>query len=46
MIIPAEEAKFFEELRLLEQPVEYIDPAALEAYGRSYGYELVAFDWE
>jgi quercetin dioxygenase-like cupin family protein len=43
---PAEGAKFFEELRILGQPIPEIDPATLEAYGRRYGYELVAFDWE
>jgi quercetin dioxygenase-like cupin family protein len=46
MFSPAEGAKFFEELRLLEQPMWEIDPATLEAYGRRYDFELVAFDWE
>jgi quercetin dioxygenase-like cupin family protein len=46
MFTPAEGAKFFEELRLLERPIPEIDPATLESYGRRYGYELVAFDWE
>jgi quercetin dioxygenase-like cupin family protein len=46
MFTPAEGAKFFEELRLLGQPIPEIDPATLEAYGRRYGYELVAFGWE
>jgi quercetin dioxygenase-like cupin family protein len=46
MFTPAEGAKFFEELRLLGQPIPEIDPATLEAYGRRFGYELVAFDWE
>jgi len=43
---PAEGAKFFEELRFLEQPLWEIDPATLEAYGRRYGFEVITFDWE
>ena len=43
---PADGAKFFEELRLLAQPISSIDPGTLEALCRRHGYELVSFDWE
>ena len=43
---PSDGAKFFEELRLLTQPIPSIDPEALEALCKSHGYELVSLDWE
>lgn len=43
---PADGAKFFEELRLLAQPIPSIDPKTLESLCKRHGYELVSFDWE
>ena len=38
---PAQNAKFFEELRKLDQPMMSIDPATFESYGQRYGYQLI-----
>jgi quercetin dioxygenase-like cupin family protein len=38
---PAQNAKFFEELRKFDLPMWSIDPAKFELYGQRYGYELV-----
>jgi quercetin dioxygenase-like cupin family protein len=38
---PAENAKFFEELRKFEMSIYSIDPATFEQYGQRYGYQLV-----
>lgn len=38
---PAEGAKVFEELRLLQLPMPAIEPATLEMTCRRYGYEMV-----
>jgi quercetin dioxygenase-like cupin family protein len=43
---PADGAKFFEALSQLQLPAVSIDRATLEAYGKRYGYELIAFDWQ
>lgn len=43
---PADDAKFFEELRLLARPIPSIDSATLEALCKQHGYELIAFDWD
>ncbi len=42
---PAADAKFFEQLSLLQIPIMSIDPATIETYGRQYGYDLVSFEW-
>lgn len=43
---PADGAKVFEELRLLELPIPNIDPRTLEALCKLHGFEIISFDWE
>jgi quercetin dioxygenase-like cupin family protein len=38
---PAQNAKFFEELRKLETAIYEIDPAVFGEYGQRYGYQLI-----
>lgn len=42
---PAESAKFFEQLRLLAQPIPSIPPEVLADLCQRFGYELVSFEW-
>jgi quercetin dioxygenase-like cupin family protein len=42
---PAESAKFFEQLRLLAQPIPSIPTEVLGDLCQRYGYELVSFEW-
>jgi len=42
---PAENAKFFEEMRKLQIPITSVEPATLASFCQQYGYELITFDW-
>jgi quercetin dioxygenase-like cupin family protein len=43
---PSHGAVFFEELRLLAQPMPSIAPETMLALSKRYGFELVSLDWE
>jgi quercetin dioxygenase-like cupin family protein len=42
---PADSAKFFEQLRLLAQPIPSIPAEVLGDLSQRYGYELVSLEW-
>lgn len=42
---PAQGAKIFENLRLLQIPITAVDPATFISYCQKYGYEFVSFEW-